>query len=216
MRTRKLQTLVLILIIMMSMNVKKSYSTIINVGVANFQFSPANINATVGDTIKWNWMNGSHTTTCDGTNGTSRPSGASQWNSGMNSGTPVFTYVLTAAGSYHYVCLPHSPDMAGNINATISSITQVTELALSYGLSQNYPNPFNPSTSIKFSVPNSSSVTLKIFNTNGQEVQTLVNENLNAGSYKVDWNAVNFPSGVYYYKLQSEGFIQTRKMLLIK
>ena len=63
--------------------------------------------------------------------------------------------------------------MAGNINAVASSITQITELVNSYELLQNYPNPFNPVTNIKFSIPNSSVVTLKIFNNMGQEVETL-------------------------------------------
>ncbi|MEO8666080.1 MAG: T9SS type A sorting domain-containing protein [Ignavibacteria bacterium] len=193
-----------------------SFSTTINVTVQNFSFSPANVNAVVGDTIKWNWSNGSHTTTCDGSNGTTRPSGATSWNAGLNNGSPSFKYVIRVAGNYHYVCEPHAPDMNGNITATPSAIITLTELVNSYELSQNYPNPFNPTTNIKFSIQNSSNVKLKIFNSVGMEVETLVNQTLNAGTYRVDWNAVNFPSGLYYYRIESSDFVQTRKMLLIK
>ena len=206
----------LILVSLMLIISTKSYSTTINVTAANFVFTPANINVTVGDTVKWTRTSGSHTTTCDGSNGTTRPSGAAPWDADLDAGSPTFTYVIRVAGTYHYVCDPHAPDMAGNINAVASSISQLTELVNSYELAQNFPNPFNPVTNIKFSLPNSSKVVLTIYNSMGKEVETLVNEKLNQGSYLVDWNAVNFSSGVYYYKIQTDGFIQTRKMLLIK
>ena len=213
---KKIQNLMLILVSLMLIISTKSYSTTINVTAANFVFTPANINVTVGDTVKWTRTSGSHTTTCDGSNGTTRPSGAAPWDADLDAGSPTFTYVIRVAGTYHYVCDPHAPDMAGNINAVASSISQLTELVNSYELAQNFPNPFNPVTNIKFSLPNSSKVVLTIYNSMGKEVETLVNEKLNQGSYLVDWNAVNFSSGVYYYKIQTDGFIQTRKMLLIK
>ena len=87
---------------------------------------------------------------------------------------------------------------------------------VAYQLSQNYPNPFNPTTRIDFQISTSGNVSLEIFNILGQKVITLVNENLNAGSYTVDWNAAGFATGVYLYKLETESFIQVRKMMLIK
>jgi uncharacterized delta-60 repeat protein len=86
----------------------------------------------------------------------------------------------------------------------------------SYVLSQNYPNPFNPTTNIKFQLPYSGYVRLAVFDLLGREIETLVNEKLNAGTYNVDWNAPKYPSGVYFYKLETEGFVETRKMILIK
>jgi len=83
-------------------------------------------------------------------------------------------------------------------------------------LSQNYPNPFNPSTSIEFSVPVNSNVTLTIYNLIGQVVTTLVNEDKPAGAYSVEFNATGFPSGVYFYKLEAGSFIETKKMILLK
>lgn len=85
-----------------------------------------------------------------------------------------------------------------------------------FSLDQNYPNPFNPSTTIQFSIPEQSFVRLEIFNTLGEKVSTLVSEDLNAGKYKYVWNAGNIPSGVYYYKLITDEFVQTRKLVFLK
>ncbi len=77
-------------------------------------------------------------------------------------------------------------------------------------------NPFNPKTSIKFDLPASGFVSLKIYDVMGREVENLVNENLKAGSYEVDFNGMNKPSGIYYYKIITENFQETKKMLLVK
>ena len=83
-------------------------------------------------------------------------------------------------------------------------------------LEQNYPNPFNSSTAIGFSLPNENSVTLKIFNTLGQEVATLVEKKLQAGSFVFQWNADDFPSGVYYYVLAIGSQRDVKKMVLLR
>jgi hypothetical protein len=80
----------------------------------------------------------------------------------------------------------------------------------------NYPNPFNPSTNVSFYLPKAGNVTLKIYDLLGREVATLVDDNLNAGSYSVEWNAANYSSGIYLYKLKSADFSETKKMLLVK
>jgi photosystem II stability/assembly factor-like uncharacterized protein len=85
-----------------------------------------------------------------------------------------------------------------------------------FSLFQNYPNPFNPSTTIEFSLPRSSYVTLKVFNLLGQEVATLTGQNFTAGSYSVEWNAKGVASGVYLYRLVAGSFVDTKKMLLLK
>ncbi|MCI0448278.1 MAG: T9SS type A sorting domain-containing protein [Chlorobi bacterium] len=90
------------------------------------------------------------------------------------------------------------------------------EIPKEYSLSQNYPNPFNPVTNVKFQIPKSGFVELKIYDALGREVTTLVNEQLNPGTYEIDWNASNYPSGVYYYKLVARNFSETKKMVLIK
>ena len=85
-----------------------------------------------------------------------------------------------------------------------------------YLLSQNYPNPFNPITNIRFDIPKSNHIKIIIYNALGKEVTTLVHEKLSAGSYIVDWDASDYPSGVYFYKLETEEFTNTKKMVLIK
>ena len=85
-----------------------------------------------------------------------------------------------------------------------------------YFLYQNYPNPFNPSTTINYSIPDISYVTIKVFDVLGNEIETLVNEEKPAGSYEITWYAENLPSGVYFYRLQAGDFIQTKKMILMK
>lgn len=85
-----------------------------------------------------------------------------------------------------------------------------------YILKQNYPNPFNPSTTIRYSIPESGNVTLKIFNTLGEEVATLVDEFKAAGDHTVNFDAVNLSSGIYFYRLQSGNKIQAKKMMLLR
>lgn len=86
----------------------------------------------------------------------------------------------------------------------------------SFELMQNYPNPFNPTTTIVYSIPREGNVTLKIYNMLGQEVKTLVNEVKSIGFYRVSFDASSFSSGVYFYSLRTNGFFQTKKMILIK
>jgi hypothetical protein len=90
-----------------------------------------------------------------------------------------------------------------------------SETPVSFKLSQNYPNPFNPTTKISYALPKSGLVTLKVYDILGKEVAMLVNEVKNAGNYSVDFSASNFTSGVYFYKLESNGFSDIKKMMLI-
>jgi len=85
-----------------------------------------------------------------------------------------------------------------------------------YRLSQNYPNPFNPVTTIEYSLPENSKIELSIYNSLGQKVSTLINENKQAGHYATKFDASNFASGIYLYKIRTKNFSQTKKMLLIK
>jgi photosystem II stability/assembly factor-like uncharacterized protein len=85
-----------------------------------------------------------------------------------------------------------------------------------YSLSQNYPNPFNPKTAIQFSIIAAENVSLKVYDVMGREIRTLVNEMKQPGSYSVDFNASELSSGVYFYRLESDGFSDIKRMLLIK
>jgi predicted GH43/DUF377 family glycosyl hydrolase len=88
--------------------------------------------------------------------------------------------------------------------------------AIAFSLNQNYPNPFNPGTTISWQSPVGSHQTLKVYDLMGKEVATLVNEYKPAGYYEVEWDASDLSSGVYFYKLQTDGFTQTKKLLLMK
>jgi hypothetical protein len=98
--------------------------------------------------------------------------------------------------------------------------TDVKELGNSmpaaFTLNQNYPNPFNPSTMIQFEVPEAQFVTLKVYNVLGQQVATLINNQLGAGRYRAEFDGTNLPSGTYLYRLQAGTFTETKKMLLVK
>jgi Secretion system C-terminal sorting domain len=89
-------------------------------------------------------------------------------------------------------------------------------IPLEYNLSQNYPNPFNPATTISFSLPRSENVRIIIYDITGKEVKELVNEFWPAGNYEINFNANGLSSGVYFYKIQSGEFAQTKRMVLIK
>ena len=96
-----------------------------------------------------------------------------------------------------------------------------TELPGEYLLSQNYPNPFNPSTSINFSTPKFSDIRIKIYNVSGELVKNLLSKNSKAGSYTVYWDGLNLvgnpvPSGVYFFRMETPEFSQTKKMILIR
>jgi hypothetical protein len=97
-----------------------------------------------------------------------------------------------------------------------SSVGDVSNLPGKFELVQNYPNPFNPTTTISFSLPHAANATLKVFNTLGEEVATLVNELTTAGSHTVQFNATGLASGVYFYRLTSDDLTQSMKMLLVK
>lgn len=98
-----------------------------------------------------------------------------------------------------------------------NSIRNISELnPEGFSLYQNYPNPFNPNTIIKYKLGNANFVQLKIYNTRGNEVASLVNGRQTAGEYKVEFEASKYPSGVYYYKLTVNDYSETKSMILIK
>jgi hypothetical protein len=114
------------------------------------------------------------------------------------------------------------------INPTVSEVgTTNGAIPTEYTLNQNYPNPFNPTTAIAYTLPTSSTVTVKVYNSLGQEIVTLLDQDQSAGYHKVEWdgrsnNGSNISSGVYFYRLEARsvaaatGFVQMKKMVLLK
>ncbi len=108
------------------------------------------------------------------------------------------------------------------IEGTLSDVNDSGEALRGFSLSQNYPNPFSKSaqgkaaTSINYSIPNANFVTINVYNTLGQNVATLINQNQNRGNYSVTFESENLPTGIYFYTIKAGNFTQTKKMLLIK
>jgi hypothetical protein len=106
-----------------------------------------------------------------------------------------------------------APFAIDNLN---TGIENENEMPSSFSLIQNFPNPFNPTTTIKYQIPELSFVTIKVYDVLGNEITTLVNEEKPIGIYTIEFDASNLPSGIYFYKLQSSNFTQTKKMILQK
>jgi hypothetical protein len=140
---------------------------------------------------------------------------------------PEVMTMKTECGNDHFITL-QSRLISGTVRNTFGAmgdhqledvLVDVKDLGTlpdNYSLEQNYPNPFNPSTNIRFSITEPGFVSLKIYNALGQEVATLLNEEKVAGTYEFNFNASDLTSGIYFYKITSNNFTQTRKMLLIK
>ena len=103
-----------------------------------------------------------------------------------------------------------------NLPPTVGIVNTSSNVPERYNLNQNYPNPFNPSTKIGFAIPKNGLVKISVYDILGREVSKLVNSNLTAGSYVVDFNGAGLNSGIYFYRIEADGFVETKKMLLIK
>lgn len=102
------------------------------------------------------------------------------------------------------------------VTVAFSGVSANPELPTEFDLEQNYPNPFNPTTEISFDLPVASHVNLTVYNVLGQEVETLVNRDMEAGNHRVTWNADPYSSGVYFYRISADNFSETKKMLMLK
>ena len=178
----------------------------------SFSYNPNTLTVAVGDTIEWQGDFLFHPL-----GSISVPPGADPFS---NSSGTTFTYVIAVPGTYTYQCMVHGPffGMTGSIAANPTGVGDQQGAATpgAFQLHQNFPNPFNPTTAIRFSVPNSSVVTLKVFDILGNMVTTLVNEKKSPGSYVAEFDGSHLASGIYLYRLQAGNFSDTKKLLLIK
>jgi len=111
----------------------------------------------------------------------------------------------------------NTSEFSRSIAVGTTDVHQMTdEIPKEFALEQNYPNPFNPTTAIKFQVPMSKFVTLKVYDVLGREVRTLVNENLQVGSYETMFDATGLASGMYLYRLQAGSFVEMKKLILLR
>ncbi len=136
-------------------------------------------------------------------------------NQGLDSNSAVNSVHVN--NGYVFLALKFGKGVWRRLLSEVISIQNIsTEVPSSYSLGQNYPNPFNPITNVKFSIVNSGNVKLVVYDVMGREVQTLVNERLQPGTYETTFDGSMLNSGVYFYKLITDGFTETKKMILIK
>ena len=119
------------------------------------------------------------------------------------------------ANALHYTS-DHLPVYSLFTFENSTSIASGSDLVTDYSLHQNYPNPWNPVTKISFQIPKSSFVTIKVFSILGKEIQTLISREMNQGSYEISFDGLSIPGGVYFYRMTTEEFTDTKRMILIK
>jgi len=141
--------------------------------------------------------------------------------------TDVLTFQevgLTPDNVYFYKVCSYNNTGTSDFTNTVSGITKSNTIVVNnsnvnaggFFLYNNYPNPFNPSTTIKFGLPENSLVKIIIYNSSGKEVETIVNNKFAKGVYSVNWTSVGLSSGMYFYKIETNKFTETKKMILIK
>jgi plastocyanin len=180
-------------------------------GSLGFAYSPTALNVAVGDTVKWQGDFGMHPLSS-----TSVPLGAASFNKTSGSS---FSYKAAVAGTYQYQCDLHvGLGMVGSFTASATGIgrERISLQPETVRLEQNYPNPFNAVTVIRFSLPVSQKVTLKVYSVLGKEMATLVDGMVPAGAAAVSFDASALTSGVYYYRLAADQVAGVKRFILLK
>ncbi|MBE2256824.1 MAG: T9SS type A sorting domain-containing protein [Ignavibacteria bacterium] len=131
-------------------------------------------------------------------------------------GVTAGTYIVTVTGKGPNGTPVHKRDVTVYVANTVTNIAGETEIPMKWDLAQNFPNPFNPTTRINFAVPEKSDVKISVYNSVGKEVAVYFMKQRDPGNYFVTFNAGALPSGVYFYKLETANFSDTKKMLLVK
>jgi phosphatidylserine/phosphatidylglycerophosphate/cardiolipin synthase-like enzyme len=145
--------------------------------------------------------------------------GSHNWSSSAENSNNENTLIIESkriANLYLQEFAERYAEAGGTDNITVSVVRTSDNVPKTSSLSQNYPNPFNPTTNFELRIARQGFVSVKVFDLLGREVATLVNENKSAGVYTITWNASKLASGVYLYKMQASGVVQTRKMLLVR
>lgn len=169
------------------------------ISVGGISFTPNSMSVNVGDTVQWNWSNGSHTTTS-----TSVPGGAATWDSPMTQSVTVFKYKVTEAGVYNYKCTPHEGmGMTGSFTAsTVTSVPNVSMEDISTSL---YPNPFTNELFIDRGNEQPEFTKIAISDILGRQIRNLNIENLPVVFGKKRIDVGELPKGVYFVTLKGEG-----------
>jgi hypothetical protein len=170
---------------------------------------------TDNDTSYYNWLTGGINTD---TLVTDPDGGVGIMGTGMQTLTPQevrTVYMAIAVGTDESSMLTNMGLAEGHYGV-ITAVDEPAVKSMTYKLAQNYPNPFNPSTIISFSIPERASVTLDVYNLLGQKVTSILNKEMESGSYDINFDASNLSAGIYFYTLRAGSFTSTKKMMLIK
>jgi len=144
----------------------------------------------------------------------------------VNNPTTSYGFILMLGTEWYYRCINFASGDC--IDATKRPLLQITyttttgitpvsgEIPSNFKIYQNYPNPFNPETNIKFDIPERSFTRIDVFDMLGRNIETLVNETIDAGSYNLNWNGGNFSSGEFFYRIVTNDFVETKRMTLLK
>ncbi|MDP3829706.1 MAG: T9SS type A sorting domain-containing protein [Ignavibacteriaceae bacterium] len=169
------------------------------------------------DTDYWNWMNhGSVQPQYISTTEDGPVTITSQAPVEINSGEMVEVFYAMALGTDEEIMLSGISAATQKYQSLFTSVNDGSNSPLKYSLEQNYPNPFNPSTTISYLLEKSGLVTIKVYDILGNVVTTLINQEQSAGQHQLIFNASELSSGLYFYSIKSNGFNQTKKMILIK
>jgi plastocyanin len=200
-----------------AMGMVGTVTVVLPVKVADFQFSPANVTVKVGDTVRWIWVNGSHTTT-SGNSGTCTPNGT--WNAPINQTNPTFDFTFTTPGTFDYFCIPHCQTMGMAGSVRVLNPADVPPHGGAFPELGASPNPFGPMTEVSFSLREAGIVNLEVFDAGGRRVATLGAGTYGAGAHQLVWNGKSdagedLPAGVYYAREWITGQ-RTSSVVLVK
>jgi len=182
------------------------------VTVQNFSFTPANLSISHGDTVVWQCTSGFHNVHHLGT--------PSLFGNAAASAPWTYTFVFSDIGDsvFHYNCEVHPAMMVGTV--TVNSLSapepRTESFGRSYALEQNYPNPFNPTTSLVFDLAEPGNARLAVYNVLGEQVAVLAEGNFTAGRHEFAFDGNGLASGVYIYRLESNGRVAEKKMVMMK
>ncbi|MCH8032748.1 MAG: T9SS type A sorting domain-containing protein [Bacteroidetes bacterium] len=180
--------------------------------LTNFEFTDADITISIGDTVVWINNQGFHDVDADDNNFSSGDPAMPPW---------TFVHVFTAKGVNPYFCSVHGGQGGFLMSGVVTvmdpvSVSDQNQIVNEFVLEQNYPNPFNPSTIIRYQIAEKSNVILTVYNSIGKEISTLLNEVKPKGTFTIEFDGNNLPSGIYYLRLQAGNFIDTKKMVLLR
>lgn len=178
------------------------------IAAADFQFSPDTMTVESGDTVTWQWESGFHTTTANGI-----PDGAMQWNELLDSMHTSFSYVVTVAGTYHYISIPDLPSMAGRFTLPApAGINTVAQSPFSFELMGNL---VRDRVIISCVSRITAGAVITMYNQSGQRVQTITGTTMLAGKHEYTFYLEEvFPAGLYFIVLQVQDAALSRKMVI--